>query len=235
MEISQGNLARLVLGSLLLGFLTASAKDVFRYLIAAVILPVDSTGLSSRVLRIYRAVMPESCESRVKGGTKRNRCCRILKRIIGVIFRFLYDVLWAVVFAVLLLLLLYTVNDGRFRLSAVVVMLAGVLLYQIALKKGICRVSGAISALTQALLVRVLYISSWPFRCVWKWTGRPRHWLGSRFVHLSRCAKRKICGIRQRAANRKIKNNRPESDRLSALREQPNGKNVYVSGKRPLK
>ncbi len=235
MEVSQGDLARLLIGALFCGFLLAGGRDIVRQAIVAIVVPIDPERLSPRVMRLYHAIIPVCRRSPLQRHQTRNRFSRTVGQIFRSAAQFIYDVFFAIILAASLLLLFYMMNDGGFRLSAVLMMLVGIFLYQLTLKKGMNRICSIVAVLTQSLMLWGGWLLFWPLRRVWKCTIRPRRWVLARLEAIRRYLKQKIQRRRQRLMDVKRQEKAEQQpDRISVLRERQNGKKVYVSGKKQL-
>lgn len=231
MEISQGDLARLLVGALICGFALAGISDLFFRTVRLVLIPIDASNLEPRLLHMYQAIMPSS--RKWQGKILRQRSLRHKRfwHICGAIARFAYDFLFSIIFAVVLILLLYLLNDGRFRISTVVAMFVGIALYRVTLCRIIGKIESVIAILLQSVLAWLYQVISFPVRCFWRWTTRPRLWLKCRI----RIFRRRITllGVKwkQRTCKRK---NKPDEDVLPGCEtlphRKPDGKYNFVAG-----
>ena len=229
MEVSQGNLAWLWIGALLCGFVLAVLGDLVLRSIRALVLPINVCNLSPRRLRMYQFMMPKGvCASEQLC----HRPCRRFFHIWRAIARFIYDVFFVVAFAVILILLLYLVNDGRFRFSAVCIMVIGIVLYRWTLGRILYRAESIIAILWQGVLARLIQIVSFPARCVWTWTARPRRFFRARVSAL----RQRIRHIRRERKKRALERKKKQDDHFlseenkAIPQRKPDGRYMFVAG-----
>jgi hypothetical protein len=231
MEISQGDLARLLIGALVCGFALAGIGDLFFRTIKLVLIPVDASNLESRMLRMYQVIMPTNSFL----GKKIRQPHRIRHKrflcICGAMARFVYDFLFSVAFAVVLMLLLYFLNDGRFRMSTIVAMFVGIALYRVTLCRLIVKMELAFAIFLQGILAWLCGVLSFPIRCFWRWTTRLRCRVKCCIYTLWKRVTQIKVKWKQRAFERK---NKPDEDvlpnRETLPRRQPDGKYNFIAG-----
>ena len=157
MEVSQENLAWLWAGSLLCGFVLAALEDLLLRCTRALVLPINAHNLSIHCLQIYRLIMPkDACE----GKQRSLRPCRRFFRVMRAVARFSYDVFFTIAFAVVFILLLYLMNDGRFRLSAAFIMAIGMVIYRLSLGRIMNKAEPVMAIFLQGVLARLIQILS---------------------------------------------------------------------------
>jgi hypothetical protein len=229
MEVSQGNLAWLWIGALLCGFVFAVLEDLLLRSIRALALPINVCDLSPRRLRMYQFMMPKG----VCGNEQlRQRPCRRFFHIGRSMARFIYDILFAIAFAIVLILLLYLMNDGRFRLSAVCIMVIGIVLYRLTFGRVLYQAESVIAILLQGVIARLIQIISFPVRCIWKWTARPRRFFLSRMSAF----KQRIRHIRKEHKKRTLERKKKQDDHFlseenkAIPQRKPDGRYMFVAG-----
>jgi hypothetical protein len=84
----------------------------------------------------------------------------------------LEDIVCMLTVSVVLLLILYATNDGQFRLSAVVAMLLGYLLYRVTVKRGFQTVVALLRSCLLVIGIWIVALVSYPARVLLAWLGK---------------------------------------------------------------
>ncbi|MBE6585075.1 MAG: hypothetical protein E7645_00955 [Ruminococcaceae bacterium] len=141
MEISQKLLCFLFLASLVLGFLLGFLYDLFRL--------IEMLLGFSKDIRDFQKSQ--------KFSRRYSLCHRILL--------FAEDLAWMMIATLSLILLLYFVNDGQFRIIALLGMAGGLFVYRVIFGRLFLKISGTLAAWIRKLILMLLL----PFRLLGKW------------------------------------------------------------------
>ncbi len=153
------------------------------------------------------------------------------RTVIANIVLFFQDVLFGIIFAVTVILLLYRTNDGQFRISAIAVVVIGILIYRISVGRVVRVVLAYGMIVVGAALAWAGALLMYPVRLL----GRlmKRFWL----PQYRKCRERFFIWREKRKARieqRKMAG-QPTSEAIFAqsIRREPDGRSVFCTGKRP--
>ena len=138
---------------------------------------------------------------------------------------FFEDVGFCLLFAVVAVLLLYASNDGQWRTSVPVLMLAAFFGYRATLGRPIRQALACLRALISALFAWIVALLFYPVRLVWRLTGKPRCALAAVF----RRARAQIQAYRM-TQNQRRNVRRQNQTPTPPPRRPPDGKTVFAKG-----
>lgn len=225
MEVSQSALARM----LVCCFLSGAALEAIWGLVKAFFLKT-STEQSKAARRLRERLRPPQRLWRARtsknGGEMRARHAGTL------VLSAVADMLILVLTAIVLILILYETNDGQFRLSAPVLMLAGCLAYRLTLGRLAARCLDVIVVLIRSAIIWVLAPIMFPFRLLFDLCGK---WMAAVRRRLTDWWKERK---RHRAQRRLLREQQPEEpkddhdDRKPITPRPPNSPRHFSRGTR---
>lgn len=201
---------------------------ITRYLING----ADSNDISPRVRALReRFSLPPALQLPKK---KNKRPSNKRKTIISAIVLFIQDLLFCLLFALAASLLLYQTNDGQLRLSAIVVMLLGFILYLVTVGRWSKRFWTLLTILVQMAFCWIGALLIYPLRLLWQYLKKPLQRLAEQmrrlYHHVTHGIKKRkqACLKRKQKKDQNIVMNVGGNRRLAG--QCPDGKRIFVSG-----
>jgi len=203
---------------------------ITRYLING----ADSNDISPRVRALReRFSLPPALQLPKK---KNKRPSNKRKTMISAIVLFIQDLLFCLLFALAASLLLYQTNDGQLRLSAIVVMLLGFILYLVTVGRWSKRFWTLLTILVQMAFCWIGALLIYPLRLLWRWLKKPFGWMIGRVRGINNRFKQRFELKKQARIQRKQAKEKDNSEEFAAKRklagQSPDGKRIFVSGGR---
>ena len=148
---------------------------------------------------------------------------------------FFQDVLFCLSFAVVAQLLLYAANDGQWRTSVIVLMLLACLVYRATLGRPVRRLLLLLRTVALLLLTWAVAVLIYPARWIWHLSEKPRRRVREKANRLRIQCAALVQKQKQKRAARRQSRREPQEKVASptpAPRKPPDGKRVYVAGRR---
>ena len=235
MEVSQRALAVMLICALICGMILGGVYDILR-MTRVWISGFNHGAISPRMTAIKNALsLPDSLQlksnKKIKPSTKKRMAIAT-----GILCA--QDILFCLLFAVVAALLLYQTNDGQLRLSAIVAMLLGMGLYLATLGRVLQQVWPLLTILLRAILIWIIAILIYPIRLLGRLLEFPTRWLAGQWRHVCSHIKAYLERRKQAKEQRKQKKNHNKINKAEAIAnikfagQQPDGKYVFVSGRR---
>ena len=220
MEVSQYDLARMLLAALLCGLVMGVLYDALR--LTRMWMGAELPPRAQRLRKLLS--LPQQLKwSAIKAKAPKNKKLTDAARSV---ILFVEDVLFCLAFAIMVVLLLYKANDGQLRLSAVVVLLVGLTVYLMTLGRLVRYCSAIIVVIFRAILIWSGAIFAYPFawliQLLMKWTAPMRAKIKNPYHHYRQQKQRRKQARLSRVAHKK---------RSEASAPRPtNGKHYFSKG-----
>lgn len=223
MEVSQLGLARMLISCVLGGFLLGFLYDILRltHFLMGTQRPILAERLQKRLAlpAAIRLLPPR------KRSSKKHLPTWLSAILIG-----MEDTLFCVICTITLILILYATNDGQFRFSAPIVLLASMLLYLKTMGKLILTFSGVILTVIRAIWIwTIALITYLPLRLLLFVYQKSKPWRDRlKLYHLMRKKRREEKKLQKRKEN--IHSSSEKEPEIFHHRP-PDGRNSFCFGK----